>query len=67
MAPAGTPKEIVGRIADEVGSAIKDPKFVNRLKKFGADPLGNRPEEFKAMISADIAFWGEAVRAIKLH
>ena len=69
MAPAGTPKEIVDRIAAEVGRAMKDQKFVERLKTFGADPLGNGPEEFKAMISADIASWGEALRGsgIKLH
>ena len=69
MAPAGTPKEIVDRIAAEVGRAMRDPKFVERLKNFGADPLGNSPEEFKAMISADIALWGEAMRVggIKLH
>ena len=48
---------------------MKDPKFVERLKNFGADPLGNSPEEFKAMIFADIALWGEAVRlgGIKFH
>jgi tripartite-type tricarboxylate transporter receptor subunit TctC len=61
MAPAATPKEIVDRIAAEVGVAMKDQKFVERLKNFGADPLGNSPAEFKAMIYADIALWGEAV------
>jgi tripartite-type tricarboxylate transporter receptor subunit TctC len=61
MAPAGTPKEIVDQIAAEVGVAMKDQKFVERLKDFGAEPLGNSPEEFKAMIHADIALWGEAV------
>ena len=61
MAPAGTPKEIVDQIAAEVGVAMKDKKFVERLKDFGAEPLGNSPEEFKAMIHADIALWGEAV------
>jgi len=61
MAPAGTPKEIVDRIAAEVGVAMKDKEFVARLKGLGADPLGNSPEEFKAMIDADIALWSEAV------
>ena len=41
---------------------MKDQKFVERLKNFGADPLGSSPEEFKAMIGADIALWAEAVR-----
>jgi tripartite-type tricarboxylate transporter receptor subunit TctC len=69
MAPAGTPKEIVDRIAAEVGFAMNDQEFVERLKSFGAEPLGNSPEEFKAMISADITLWGEAVgiAGVKQH
>jgi tripartite-type tricarboxylate transporter receptor subunit TctC len=69
MAPAGTPNKIVEQIASQVGSAMKDSKFVERLKSFGAEPLGNSPEEFKTMISADTVLWGEAVRiaGVKLH
>jgi tripartite-type tricarboxylate transporter receptor subunit TctC len=69
MAPAGTPKEIVDRISIEVVSAMKDPKLVKQVNDFGAEPLGNTPDEFKAMISADIALWGEAVEiaGVKLH
>jgi len=69
MAPAGTPKEIADQIAAEVGVAMKDQKFVERLKGFGADPLGNSAEEFKVMIYADIALWGEAVAiaGVKYH
>jgi tripartite-type tricarboxylate transporter receptor subunit TctC len=69
MAPAGTPKEIVDLIAGEVGRAMEDPEFVKQLRNLGADPLGNSPEEFKKMISSDIALWAEAVRVggIKRH
>ena len=69
MAPAGTPKKIVEQIASQVDSAMKDSEFVERLKNFGAEPLGNSPEEFKAMISADTVLWAEAVRiaGVKLH
>jgi tripartite-type tricarboxylate transporter receptor subunit TctC len=62
LAPAGTPREIIDRIAKEVASAAKDPKFIERLDSFGVDPLGNTPEEFAAMIAADIPFWAEAVK-----
>jgi tripartite-type tricarboxylate transporter receptor subunit TctC len=34
MAPAGTPKPIVDRIAEEVSNATKDPKIVERLAAF---------------------------------
>ena len=62
MAPAGTPKPIVDQIAGEIARAVKDPKFVERLASFGADPLGNSPTEFAAMIAADLALWADAVK-----
>ena len=63
LAPAGTPKEIVARVSAEVSRAMKDKKVSERLAGIGVDPLGNSPEEFAAMIAADMALWGEAVRA----
>ncbi len=61
MAPAGTPKAIVARIAAEVARVAKEQKFVDRLTNFGVEPVGNRPDEFAAMIAADIALWPDAV------
>jgi tripartite-type tricarboxylate transporter receptor subunit TctC len=61
MAPSAMPRETVDRIAKEVSRAVKDATFSERLAAFGVDPLGNTPEEFAAMIAADIALWGEAV------
>ena len=49
-------------MAREIMRAAKDAKFVERLASFGVDPLGNSPEQFAAMIAADIPFWAEAVR-----
>ncbi len=61
-APAGTPREVVDRIANEVGRAVSGPKLIERLVGFGVTPLGNGPEEFAAQIAADIALWAEAVK-----
>jgi tripartite-type tricarboxylate transporter receptor subunit TctC len=62
MAPAGTPKEIIDRIAREVAQAIHNPKLAERLASNGVDPLGNSPEEFAATIPIDVALWAEAVK-----
>jgi len=62
MAPAGTPAAIIDRMAQEVARAVKDPKFIERLAADGFDPLGNRPDQFAAMIAEDIPFWADAVR-----
>jgi tripartite-type tricarboxylate transporter receptor subunit TctC len=43
------------RSAKEVARAVKDPNLAARLASNGVDPLGNSPEEFAAMIAADIA------------
>jgi tripartite-type tricarboxylate transporter receptor subunit TctC len=62
VAPAGTSKGIIDRLAKEVARAVRDPKIAQRLANFGVDPLGNTPEEFAAQIAADIALWAEAVK-----
>jgi tripartite-type tricarboxylate transporter receptor subunit TctC len=61
VAPAGTPRDIVDKIAGEIRRATDDPDFAGRLKGAGANPLGNTPDEFAAMIKVDIATWAEAV------
>jgi tripartite-type tricarboxylate transporter receptor subunit TctC len=61
MAPAGTPKPIIDRIAAELARAVKDPKIAERLTAMSAEALGGGPEEFAATIAADIPVWAEAV------
>lgn len=61
MAPAGTPKGIVDKIAAEIGKAVKEPKFREQLINYGADPLGDTPAEYRAMLEKDIPVWAEAV------
>lgn len=63
MAPAATPKDVIDRIAKEVARAVKEAKFAEHLAADGYEPLGNSPEEFAAMITADMALWAEAVKA----
>ena len=62
VAPAGTPKAIIDTIAQEVARVVKDPKILEHLAADGYDALGNAPDEFAAMISADVALWAEAVK-----
>jgi tripartite-type tricarboxylate transporter receptor subunit TctC len=63
LAPAGTPRDIVERIAAEVARSLKDPKVSERFVSFGADPVSTSPEEFAAMIAAEIPQWADAVNA----
>ncbi|MBX9828776.1 MAG: tripartite tricarboxylate transporter substrate binding protein [Xanthobacteraceae bacterium] len=63
MAPAGTPKPIIDKMAAEIAQACKDPKFLERLATLGTDPSGITPAQFAELIAADLKQWAEAVAA----
>lgn len=66
VAPANTPRAIIDALSREISRAVKDAPFVERLKGFGVEPLGNTPEEFASMIKNDISTWADAVRTAGL-
>ena len=61
VAPANTSRDIIDKVAGEIGSRRQGPAIRRRLKSAGADPLGNTPDQFAAMIKADTATWADAV------
>ena len=63
IAPAGTPAAIVDVVAAEVKNALREPAILQRFDNYGVDPIGSTPSEFAQTIAADIAQWGEAIKA----
>jgi len=63
MAPKGTPAERIARINRDVNAALRDPQLIKRFTAQGAEPYATSPEEFAALLRADVAKWGEVVRA----
>ena len=63
IAPAHTPREVIERLAREIGAACKDAGFVARLDKIGVDPVCGSPAEFAQAIREDLLIWKEAVQA----
>jgi len=61
LAPAATPRPIVDKIAAEMSKAAKEPAFVDKLAKLGADPSGITPGEFAELVAADLKLWAEAI------
>jgi tripartite-type tricarboxylate transporter receptor subunit TctC len=62
MAPAGTPAEIVDKIAGDAARALGAPDVRERLLGLGANPVGNSPVELAQMLKREHAFWGEFIR-----
>lgn len=61
--PAHTPGRIVAMINREIVKALHAPEVRDRLTLNGAEIIGDAPEQFTVKIKADIAKWGEVVRA----
>ena len=62
LAPAGTPREIVNKLQSEIARILVLPEVKERLSADGADPVGNRPDEFATYIKAEIAKWDKVVK-----
>lgn len=62
LAPARTPPAIVNKLSAEVAALLKSPETRERLAAQGAEPGGNRPAEFAAIIKSEIAKWARVVR-----
>jgi tripartite-type tricarboxylate transporter receptor subunit TctC len=66
FAPAGTPREIVGRLQREVVAALKSPDLIERFEAVGAEPVGSTPEQFVERIRSDAAKWGEVIKTANI-
>lgn len=62
MGPAGLPRELVTRLNAELNKALKQPDIAERLNGQLFDVRGGTPEEFAALVKADIAKWSKVVR-----
>ena len=63
LAPAGTPAEVVNRVAAETAKAMAAPAFKERLQSQGAIPSGIGPAEFARFIDAETRKWAQVVKA----
>jgi len=63
LAPAGTPPDVVSRLQQETAKALSLPAVKEKLLAQGAIPSGNTPQEFAALIDAEIKKWALVVKA----
>jgi tripartite-type tricarboxylate transporter receptor subunit TctC len=63
LAPAGTPKPIIDRLYRETIKALKMADVIERLGTQGGNELvGSTPEQFSALIKAEIAKYGKVIK-----
>jgi tripartite-type tricarboxylate transporter receptor subunit TctC len=62
MAPAGTPKPIIDKLAAATAAFVKRPDILKLWKDQGALPMSMTPDEFDKYLRGDIAKWAEVVK-----
>jgi len=62
MAPAGTPKPILDKVARDIATALAMPDVVQKLEVQGSIPAPNTPSEFDAIIKDDTERYGKIMR-----
>jgi tripartite-type tricarboxylate transporter receptor subunit TctC len=62
VAPANTPKDIIGRLHAEITKAVQSPDVRKKLGDQGADLLSGSPEQFGSLIKSDIVRWAPIVK-----
>jgi tripartite-type tricarboxylate transporter receptor subunit TctC len=66
LAPAGTPRDVVGRLNAEVNRAIRDPELIAKFAPFGMTSAGGTPEQFQKLIVSEIELWADVARAANI-
>ena len=64
LAPAKTPPAIVQRLHQAIARVVSSPDYTKFIVQQGAEPGLLGPEEFGAVIRADIERWGKLVKAV---
>ena len=57
MSVGGTPQPIIKRLHTEIHRAIASPETRERLANAGLEPAPNTPEQFRAMLAAEMKRW----------
>jgi len=63
LATAGTPRPIVDRLNAEIRKIVASPEVRDALANQGAEPITDTPEEFAAIVRADVVKWAKIVKA----
>jgi tripartite-type tricarboxylate transporter receptor subunit TctC len=61
LAPAGTPPEIVERLANASLAALKDPTFHEKLQALGFETIAQGPDDLRQRIAHDVPMFRELI------
>ena len=62
-APAGTPSDIIDRLAASATKALASEELRSKIRSNGGDPIVMGPKEFADYLAKDIRRWADVIKA----
>jgi tripartite-type tricarboxylate transporter receptor subunit TctC len=67
VAPAASPKEVIGRLHAEIVTIAARPDYREPLERQALEPTTTTPAEFARFLQAEYDKWGKVIKALKLQ
>ena len=65
VVPAATPREVIGRLSEELAKIAALPDYREALERQGFEPQSSTPGDFAAFLQAEHDKWGRVIRTLK--
>ncbi len=62
LAPAGTPRDIIGRLNTEIAKVLNSAEITDRFAKQGVEVRTSTPEQFGEFVRAEVMRWAKVVK-----
>jgi tripartite-type tricarboxylate transporter receptor subunit TctC len=62
LAPAGTPRDILGRLNGEIVKVLNSPDVKDRFAKQGVEVRTSTPEQFGEFLRAEVSRWAKVIK-----
>jgi tripartite-type tricarboxylate transporter receptor subunit TctC len=63
LAPAGTPRDVLGKLNSEIQKALAAPDMKERLGNLGNEAMFMSPDEFDSFLKQEFSILGDVMRA----
>jgi tripartite-type tricarboxylate transporter receptor subunit TctC len=64
VAPAATPREVVGRLHEELAKVSAMPDYREPLERQGLEPQSSTPDQFAAFLQSEHEKWGRVIKTL---
>ncbi len=64
--PKGLPPEVVSRVNMAANQVLQDPEVIDKLQRFGIEPVGGTPAQFTNMLAKESAKWKKIITERKI-